>query len=75
MKIEILTLDQETIDKIDIDLFGSLENAKIQKAKEDKLWCKCEEDHGANYVPDGQSSICHKHHWTCIKCHKIVQVG
>lgn len=76
MTITSFTLSQEQIDKVDIEIYGSLENAKKAKAEEDKLWCKCEDtDHGAYYVPDGQHHECHKHHWRCHDCKKIVQIG
>ena len=50
------------------------------------IWCdgKCKTG-DANYVDDGNNKeyidndgqvyICTKHHWACIECDKIVQVG
>ena len=50
------------------------------------IWCdgKCKTD-DANYVNDGNNKkyidndgqvyICTKHHWACIECDKIVQIG
>jgi len=76
MKVTVIELTQEEIDKVDIEIYGSLENAKKEKAKEEKLWCKCKDSHhGAYYVPDGQNRQCHKHHWRCNQCKKIVQIG
>ena len=48
MKVTTFTIPQEVIDKVDIEIYGSLENAKKEKAKEEKLWCKCKDtDNGA----------------------------
>ena len=76
MNIETITIDQSIIDKVDIELFGSLEEAKIAKKEMDKSWCKGhKKDYGVNYVDDNVSDICYKHHYTCKKCGKIVQIG
>ena len=76
MNITVIELTQEEIDAVDIEIYGSLENAKKEKEKEEKLWCKCKDSsHGAYYVPDGQNRQCHKHHWRCNHCKKIVQIG
>jgi hypothetical protein len=76
MNVTTFTLSQKDIDRVDIEIYGSLEKAKKAKAEEDKLWCKCEDtDHGAYYVPDGQHPECDKHHWRCHDCKKIVQIG
>lgn len=40
------------------------------------FWCSCKvETPGAIYHADGTCPTCHKHHWHCPACHKIVQVG
>ena len=54
------------------------------------IWCKgnCykgSEDPNATYHEDnnkiiykdnnGNNYVCDKHHWTCDKCNKIVQIG
>ena len=75
MVIETIEISQEMIDEVDIKMYGSLERAKAAKIEEAKLWCKCEEDHNAYYVGNGESEECHKHHWRCNKCKKIVQIG
>jgi len=76
MKVTTITLTQEEIDKIDIEIYGSLEAAKEAKLEMDKLWCKCKgQDNGAYYVPDNVHPECDKHHWRCTKCKKIVQIG
>ena len=76
MKGKIIEISQDIIDKVDIELFGSLESAKEAKAEMDKLWCKCKDsNHGAYYVPDNQHPECDKHHWRCNSCKKIVQIG
>ena len=53
MKVTTFTIPQEVIDKVDIEIYGSLENAKKEKAKEDKLLCKCKDhDNVDDYDPD-----------------------
>jgi len=44
-----------------------------QREEEAKLWCRCEEPEESQFV--GESSVCTKHHYTCSKCHGILQVG
>lgn len=76
MKIEVIKLSQEFLDELDIKLYGSLENAKIEKEREAKLWCKCDNDeYGSRYINDNVSKVCDKHHWVCNKCNKITQIG
>lgn len=76
MKVTVIEIDQSIIDKVDIELFGSLEAAKKAKLEMDKLWCKCKvQDNGAYHVPDNVHPECDKHHWRCTKCKKIVQIG
>jgi hypothetical protein len=72
---ETFTISQDIIDKVDIEIYGSLENAKKEKAKEEKLWCKCEGEHDSYYVPDNQDRRCSKHHYRCNHCKKITQIG
>ncbi|TXI03115.1 MAG: hypothetical protein E6Q76_14305 [Rhizobium sp.] len=39
------------------------------------LWCRCEDNEaGTQYVADGAGIIA-KHHWVCLHCGKIVQIG
>tara|TARA_R100000322_G_scaffold142400_1_gene98245 strand:- start:2311 stop:2487 length:177 start_codon:yes stop_codon:yes gene_type:complete len=57
---------------------------------EEQIWCNYEcytddEEQDANYHEDGndkvyldnngQTYVCPKHHWSCAKCNKIVQIG
>lgn len=37
--------------------------------------CHCEDDTECYYVADGESDECEKHHWRCVKCGGITQVG
>ena len=48
---------------------------KMQVEFEKTMWCRCEKDHPTTFVDDGESDICHKHHWTCNHCGKITQIG
>lgn len=75
-KIEKIEVSQEIWDSVLIQVYGSLEAAKVAIAEEEKYWCSCTEDHGAYYVPDDvPGAICEKHHWCCNKCHLLKQVG
>lgn len=38
-------------------------------------WCKCDHTTDVYYVPDGKKDDCEKHHWRCIECDGIVQIG
>jgi len=40
-------------------------------------WCECEGDTlmDSYYVPDGKDPRCHKHHYKCIECDQITQIG
>lgn len=48
---------------------------KQREEAEDAFWCKCEDDHGVTFYDDGEGDACHKHHYCCNKCGKVVQVG
>ncbi len=43
---------------------------------EDAMWCRCGNPSGdVRYVADGESVAISKHHWCCVDCDKIVQIG
>lgn len=53
---------------------------EIREFEEDRKWwaihgCHCEEDTACHYVGDGERDDCRKHHWRCVKCGGIKQVG
>ena len=49
--------------------------AILDSRLEDRFWCSCAEPGDGYYVPDGMNPACHKHHWRCQKCGKVIQVG
>lgn len=52
------------------------EERLVDLEAQSKLWCSCGNKSGhTTYHPDGQSPVCHKHHWICNDCGKIVQMG
>ena len=52
-----------------------LDELKRSAEERKKLWCSCKEDYGVNYFENGQHPDLHKHHYRCMKCKKIVQIG
>jgi len=74
--IEVIEISQDIMDKVDIAIYGSLENARVAKIAEAKLWCSGHKiNYGVYYVPDGKNKQCFKHHYRCNYCRKIVQIG
>jgi len=53
------------------------ESGKLVASKAlDDLWCHCDKGESAIYVADNTpGAAISKHHWICVHCHKIVQVG
>jgi Fe2+ or Zn2+ uptake regulation protein len=57
---------------------GKITKAKARAVKaEQAMWCQCGNPGVVtSYHPDGErGAACHKHHWTCDDCGKVVQVG
>jgi len=42
---------------------------------EKRMWCKCEKKHGVKFFKDGEHRRLHKHHYRCLKCGGVVQIG
>lgn len=51
------------------------ETAAALKRHEDD-WCRCGNPSGdATFYNDGEHPNCHKHHYRCVDCNGIVQIG
>lgn len=40
-----------------------------------KVSCNCENSTNSYYVPDNVNEECAKHHYRCVDCNKITQIG
>lgn len=82
--VEVVTISSEIMDRIDrphADKLGmTLEEyrAMLKKSADDH-WCSCKNELGrVTYHEDGvmvNDHCTHKHHWHCLNCHKLTQVG
>jgi len=44
--------------------------------RQKKMWCECgNPSEDSYYVPDNEHPDISKHHWRCMDCRKVVQVG
>lgn len=51
------------------------EHEEDKEEEEDEFWCTCKQDYGTYYVPDNMNRECSKHHYRCVYCHKVTQIG
>lgn len=73
MKIETFTISEDFINEVRIQMYGSLEAAKIAEEQEVKRWCNGHKKHYTSYYVKDKPSM--KHHWRCVSCKKITQIG
>ena len=50
------------------------EFASVERERE--LWCRCSKSKSGPFYDDGKHPGCvNKHHWHCVNCGKITQIG
>ena len=56
---------------------GHLTDKQLSDYKaEMDLWCQCgNPSEDVTFYDDGQGSACHKHHYCCNNCGKVLQIG
>lgn len=55
---------------------GEIDDRKMEAYEfEQNMWCKCGNPSGNSKRWDDGEGIIHKHHYTCLDCGKITQVG
>jgi len=80
---EVFTFDKDKPDKVTyVDCFlcgatGIVSDDVIESFEEhQKMWCECgNPSEETYYVPDNERSDISKHHWRCMDCRKVVQIG
>lgn len=69
---EVIEIDPKIIEEVDKE-FGITEKDKKEMSK---MWCECENDFGESYADNGKCNCgIHKHHYHCLRCGKIKQIG
>lgn len=56
---------------------GEVEQSVVDGFEESKrMWCDCgNPSEDTYYVPDNEHPDISKHHWRCMDCGKVVQIG
>lgn len=48
---------------------------EVLKPDPDFNWCECDEPEFGRFCEDGECSDCFKHHYHCLHCDGIFQIG
>jgi hypothetical protein len=82
MELTIQTYGEATVRKSSIGCITCGESGTITKEKkaqldaEYKMWCRCEDSDDSEFRDDGECNCgVHKHHYHCVGCGKITQIG
>lgn len=77
-EIEVFKISQDVINKVRIDMYGSIEAGIEAERQLDKMMCKCSDENiheNVTYHADNTHPEIDKHHWRHDTCGKIVQIG